>query len=126
LVEEVMEYFPALRRRMNVPAVLLSGGERQMLAIGRGFMLAPRLLLLDETTLGLAPILAREVMDHIGRIARGSKTSVLLVEQNAALAETVADRHYTLQNGQIVEQGKLGAESSRRDLVRSYFGQAPE
>jgi branched-chain amino acid transport system permease protein len=122
MVEEVLEFFPALRPRVAAPAVLLSGGERQMLAIGRGFMLRPRLLLLDETTLGLAPIIAEQVMRHIGQIARNRNTSVILVEQNVALAELVADRYYTLQNGAVVDSAAFHGATSRQALIEEYLG----
>jgi ABC-type branched-subunit amino acid transport system ATPase component/ABC-type branched-subunit amino acid transport system permease subunit len=120
-MEEVLDFFPALRPKLPNPAVLLSGGERQMLAIARGFMLKPKILLLDETTLGLAPIIAERVMVHIRDVVRASGASVLLVEQNATLARTVSDRYYTLRNGEIVDQGSFADEGSE-DFVTQYFG----
>jgi ABC-type branched-subunit amino acid transport system ATPase component/ABC-type branched-subunit amino acid transport system permease subunit len=121
LSEEALALFPALASRRRLPAGLLSGGERQMLAIARGFMLKPELLLLDETTLGLAPIIAREVMQHIVTAARERRTTILVVEQNAVLAETACDRFVLLRHGKVESTGEfVGAGRAR--FAAAYFG----
>ena len=121
LSDEALALFPALAIRRRLPAGLLSGGERQMLAIARGFMLKPELLLLDETTLGLAPLIAKEVMRHIATAARERQTTIVVVEQNAVLAETVCDRFVLLRHGKVESSGEFaGAESAR--FAAAYFG----
>jgi len=120
-LEAVMTLFPRLRERSNQLGWSLSGGEQQMLAIGRALMARPKVLLLDEPSLGLAPTLADEVYDRIADIARQNIT-VLLVEQNTAMALTVATRAYVLELGRIVLSGS--AEELRSDpRVRdAYLG----
>jgi ABC-type branched-subunit amino acid transport system ATPase component/ABC-type branched-subunit amino acid transport system permease subunit len=120
-VEEATEVFPPLAPRLDRPAGLLSGGERQMLAIARAMALEPRLLLVDETTLGLAPAIAQEVMHSVRALSLSRGTSVLFVEQNATLALEVADRYFVLSRGQIVEGGVAEAEQVER-LHGAYFG----
>jgi ABC-type branched-subunit amino acid transport system ATPase component/ABC-type branched-subunit amino acid transport system permease subunit len=120
-VEEATEVFPPLAPRLDRPAGLLSGGERQMLAIARAMALEPRLLLVDETTLGLAPAIAQEVMHSVRNLSLSRGTSVLFVEQNATLALEVADRYFVLSRGQIVEGGVAEAEQVER-LHGAYFG----
>lgn len=110
-LERVLDLFPVLRERHRQPAGTLSGGEQQMLAIARALMLDPRLLILDEPSLGLAPKVAETIFDVIGRI-RAMKTTVLLVEQNLHQALAIADRGYVLETGRIV----LAAPSA--DLLR--------
>ena len=122
LSEEALVLFPALATRRRLPAGLLSGGERQMLAIARGFMLKPELLLLDETTLGLAPLIARDVMQHIATAARERGTTIIVVEQNAVLAETACDRFVLLRHGKVESTGDFaGAESARFRQPTSVF-----
>ena len=121
LAEEAIALFPALASRRQLPAGLLSGGERQMLAMARGFMLKPELLLLDETTLGLAPLIAKEVMQHIATAARERQTTIIVVEQNAVLAETACDRFVLLQHGKVESTGEfVGAGRTR--FAAAYFG----
>jgi branched-chain amino acid transport system ATP-binding protein len=121
-VKLVLEYFPALESRMGMRAGLLSGGEQQMLAIGRALMGKPRLILLDEPSMGLAPLIVAQIFDIIGEINRQGVT-VLLVEQNAAQALTLADRGYVLETGEIVLQGG-GRALLADDRVRAaYLGE---
>jgi len=116
------EYFPRLGERLEQPAGSLSGGEQQMLAVARALMLRPRLMLLDEPSTGLAPIITSELFKHLGRIAQEEGTTVLLVEQNASLALRFADHAHVLESGQIALSGE--AEELREDeaMRRSYLG----
>lgn len=118
-MEEVFERFPKLRERHQQAAGTLSGGEQQMLAMGRALMASPRLLLLDEPSLGLAPLITDEIFSIIHQLARAG-TSILLVEQNAARALSGSDRAYLLANGRLVEQGK-SAELLNDPILRSAF-----
>jgi branched-chain amino acid transport system ATP-binding protein len=120
---EVMEsFFPILRERRDAKGSVLSGGQQQMLAIARGLMAKPRVLLLDEPSLGLAPIIVHEVRSIIASVRDKFGASVLLVEQNAGLALAVADRGYIMQNGRILAQGPI-EELRSLELVReSYLG----
>jgi branched-chain amino acid transport system ATP-binding protein len=118
---EVVERFPWLRERRRQPAGTLSGGEQQMLAFGRAMMTGPKLLLLDEPSLGLAPRLVGEVMRSV-KMFRDAGVTVLLVEQNANLALRLADRGYVMETGAILMQGS-GAELLANEHVRaSYLG----
>ena len=120
-IERVLETFPALRARARSYGWSLSGGEQQMLAIGRGLMASPRLLLLDEPSLGLAPRLIHEVFRVILRI-RQMGTTVLLVEQNAAGALALADRGYVMANGRVVREGPGKVLLNDPEVVSSYLG----
>jgi branched-chain amino acid transport system ATP-binding protein len=118
----VYGYFPVLRERRNQTAGTLSGGEQQMLAVARALMLRPRLLLLDEPSLGLAPMIVREIFRIVRAINRDEGVSVLLVEQNATLALELADHAYLMETGRIVVSGPselLGRDDAVR---RSYLG----
>jgi branched-chain amino acid transport system ATP-binding protein len=118
-VEEIFVMFPELGARADTPAWQLSGGQQQMLAIGRSLMGHPRLLLLDEPSLGLSPRLTDEVMDRIP-VIRAAGTSVLLAEQNASKALQVSDTAFVLRTGQVIKSGPA-AELARSDDVRAAF-----
>lgn len=118
-LDQIFERFPILWERRHQPASTLSGGEQQMLAIGRGLMAKPRLLLLDEPSLGLAPLVVRELATIISDINK-SGISVLLVEQNAGLVAQVADRGYVLEVGKIVLEGNM-REIINNEIVQSAF-----
>jgi branched-chain amino acid transport system ATP-binding protein len=120
--ERIYTYFPRLRERRKQQAGLLSGGEQQMLAVSRALMLRPRLLLLDEPSFGLAPLIVRELFDILGEINRAEGTSVLLVEQNAALALRLADHAYLLETGKVVISGKADDIANDEAVRRSYLG----
>jgi branched-chain amino acid transport system ATP-binding protein len=115
----VYTLFPRLKERKNQAASTLSGGEQQMVAIGRGLMSNPEILMLDEPSLGLAPILVDEVLDTVGRLKAEGMT-ILLVEQNVREALGLADRGYVMQTGRIVAEGS-GKELLNSDLFRSAF-----
>jgi branched-chain amino acid transport system ATP-binding protein len=118
---EYLERFPVLRERRDRPAGTLSGGQQQMLAISRGLMARPRLLLLDEPSLGLAPLLVRQVFDTIAELRRQGMT-ILLVEQLAKLALRLADRAYVLVQGQITLHGQSEQLLNSAEIVRGYLG----
>jgi branched-chain amino acid transport system ATP-binding protein len=120
--ERVFGYFPRLRQRFRQQAGTLSGGEQQMLAISRALLLRPRLLLLDEPSFGLAPLVVQEIFAIMRRIREEQDVGILLVEQNASLALDFADRAYLLETGRIVVAGP--ADEIRRDesVRRSYLG----
>jgi branched-chain amino acid transport system ATP-binding protein len=121
-IDRVYAYFPRLRERRQQQAGTLSGGEQQMLAVSRALMLRPRLLLLDEPSFGLAPLIVRELFDILRAINRQDKVSMLLVEQNAAMALDLADRAYVIETGRVVLDGSAD-EIRRNDAVRaSYLG----
>jgi branched-chain amino acid transport system ATP-binding protein len=119
---QVFEMFPRLQERKRQPAGTLSGGEQQMLAIGRGLMSQPRLLLLDEPSMGLAPILVQQIFETILTINdRG--TTILLVEQNAHMALAIADRGYVLETGTIVLTGNAEELSGNPQVRTAYLGE---
>jgi branched-chain amino acid transport system ATP-binding protein len=118
----VYEYFPILKARLTQQAGTLSGGEQQMLAISRALMLAPRLMLLDEPSFGLAPLIVQEIFRIMRRINSEAKVSMLLVEQNAALALELADHAYVLETGRVVMSGKAADVKSDEAIRKSYLG----
>jgi branched-chain amino acid transport system ATP-binding protein len=121
-IEQVYGMFPRLRERMDQKAGLMSGGEQQMLAMGRALMARPRLLLLDEPSMGLAPLVIQQIFDIIVEINRNLGTTVLLVEQNANVALAISHRAYVLETGTVVLSG-TGAELLASDEVRkAYLG----
>jgi branched-chain amino acid transport system ATP-binding protein len=120
--ERVYDHFPRLRQRRMQQAGTLSGGEQQMLAIGRALMLRPRLMLLDEPSFGLAPLVVREMFDILGGLNRNEKVSMLLVEQNASLALSLADTAYLLETGRIVTSGPAARIREDEGVRRSYLG----
>jgi branched-chain amino acid transport system ATP-binding protein len=121
-LEMVFEYFPILRQRLHQQAGTLSGGEQQMLAISRALMLSPRLMLLDEPSFGLAPLIVQEIFRIMRRINTERKVTLLLVEQNAALALDLADHAYVLETGRIVMSGKAVDVKSDAAIRKSYLG----
>jgi branched-chain amino acid transport system ATP-binding protein len=121
-VERICAYFPWMEQRRRQVAALLSGGEQQMLAIARALMLRPRLLLLDEPSLGLAPIVVREIFQLIETINREEGLTVLIVEQNANLALQVASRAYVLDAGRVVLEGSSDELARNESVRRSYLG----
>jgi len=118
-LEFVYNLFPRLRERQKQPALTLSGGEQQMVAIGRGLMSNPQILMLDEPSLGLMPILVDEVLDTVRRLKEEGIT-ILLVEQNVREALDLADRGYILQTGRVIAEG-TGKELLESDVIRSAF-----
>jgi len=121
-MDMVYSYFPALKSRIDQTAGYLSGGEQQMLAIGRALMAKPKLMMLDEPSLGLAPMLVREIFGIIERINREQNTTILLVEQNANLALNVADYAYIMENGRIVLEGYPKTLKENADVREFYLG----
>lgn len=121
-LEQVFEYFPRLRERITVQAGYLSGGEQQMLVIGRALMARPRILLLDEPSMGLAPILVREVFEIIHRIRSEQELTLLLVEQNAVAALRLADRAYLIETGKIVLEGPADDLKEDPRIQKAYLG----
>ncbi|HIE04166.1 MAG TPA: ATP-binding cassette domain-containing protein, partial [Candidatus Latescibacteria bacterium] len=120
-IEAAFGLFPTLGERADQPAGTLSGGEGQMLAIAKALMTRPKLLLLDEPSLGLAPMLVREIFRTIKRLSEDGLT-VLLVEQNARIALDVSDRGYVLEAGRIVLEGTSEELSGNREVKRAYLG----
>jgi branched-chain amino acid transport system ATP-binding protein len=121
-LERVYGLFPRLKERVSQHAGTMSGGEQQMLAIGRALMARPRLMLLDEPSMGLAPVLVEQVFDIIQAINRQG-TTILVVEQNAAVALAVAHRGYVLQDGHIVMHGAAAQLLDADDIRRAYLGE---
>jgi branched-chain amino acid transport system ATP-binding protein len=124
-LELVLERFPRLRERLRQTAGTLSGGEQQMLAIGRALMARPRLLLLDEPSMGLAPLVIREVFQEIVKL-RETGLTVLLVEQNARATLEVTDRAYVMENGEILLEGRASDLAHHPEVQRAYLGKGRE
>ena len=120
--ERMFGYFPRLKERFRQQAGTLSGGEQQMLAITRALLLRPRLLLLDEPSFGLAPLIVKEIFNIMRRIRDEERVSILLVEQNASLALAFAEDAYLLETGRIVVSGKAADISKDESIRRSYLG----
>ena len=120
--QELYELFPILHQRRLQPGGNLSGGEQQMLAISRALMARPRLLLLDEPSMGLAPLVTRQIFEIITTMTRERSTTVFLVEQNANLALQTADRGYVLENGRIALQGQAQALLNNENVQKAYLG----
>jgi branched-chain amino acid transport system ATP-binding protein len=125
-MEKIYVYFPKLKALQNRKAGFLSGGEQQMLAIGRGIMAKPKLLLLDEPSLGIAPLLVKEIFQNIKQINQEEGTSILVVEQNANVALSIADYGYILEGGRVVMQGKADSLLSNEEVREHYLGMGKE
>jgi branched-chain amino acid transport system ATP-binding protein len=121
-VDGIFRLFPVLGDRRRQLGGTLSGGEQQMLAIGRALLSRPKVLLLDEPSMGLAPRVVREIFEHISRLRREWGMTILLVEQNARAALAIADRGYVLETGRIVLQGSSEELLANRDVQRAYLG----
>jgi len=121
-LERVFGYFPRLKERIQQQAGTLSGGEQQMLAIARALMLKPRLMLLDEPSFGLAPLIVQEIFRIMRRINEEEKVSMLLVEQNAALALDLATHAYVLETGKVVMSGPSEVVKNDENVRKSYLG----
>ncbi len=120
-IEKVFERFPRLKERRKQKAGSLSGGEQQMLAVGRALMKRPKLMMLDEPSMGLAPMLVNEVFNIIQEI-KAQGTTILLVEQNARKALQVADYAYVLERGSIVKEGSAAALQADEEVIQAYLG----
>ncbi len=121
-MEMVYEYFPRLYERRDVQAGYLSGGEQQMLAIGRALMSDPKMVMLDEPSLGLAPMIIEEIFGIIKKLNQQEQTTFLIVEQNATLALDIAEYGYVMENGAIVLEGKADALRENADIKEFYLG----
>ena len=120
--EKIYELFPVLHSRRKQLAGTLSGGEQQMLAIGRALMTAPRLLLLDEPSMGLAPLVVQEIFRVVKELSQRNGTTILLVEQNAKAALKIADRGYVLETGRVILEGDSEDLFENPDVQRAYLG----
>lgn len=120
----VFDLFPRLEERKNQPAGTLSGGEQQMLAMARALMCSPKMLLLDEPSMGLSPLLVKEIFHIIGTINKQNGVTVLLVEQNAKMALNIADRAYVLETGNITMEGRASDLANDPSVKKAYLGGA--
>jgi branched-chain amino acid transport system ATP-binding protein len=125
-MEMVYDYFPILRQRRQQPAGMLSGGQQQMLAIGRGLMSRPRLMLLDEPSLGLSPLLVQEIFAILRRLKAERKVTMMLVEQNAQIALDLADYGYVMELGRIVMADDAERLKASKDIQTFYLGMQQE
>jgi branched-chain amino acid transport system ATP-binding protein len=125
-IRRMLDLFPILEERRDQQAGSLSGGEQQMLAIARALISGPKLLMMDEPSLGLAPIIIRQIADYIGNIRTEFGMAVLLVEQNALFATAVSQRLYVLSGGEIVAGGAVDEFHDEEALVAAYWGERPE
>lgn len=123
-LEKVFDLFPILKERINQTAGTLSGGEQSMLSIGRGIMGKPKILLLDEPSLGLAPKLVHQFFQTIERVNKEEKIPILLIEQNAAKALSIADSGYVIQKGRIITEGSAAELMSSDVVKKAYLSQA--
>jgi branched-chain amino acid transport system ATP-binding protein len=121
-IERMYVYFPKLKERSNQQAGTLSGGEQQMLAVARALMLRPRLMLLDEPSFGLAPLIVRDLFSILGKINRDEKVTILVVEQNAQLALELASHAHVIETGRIVMSGTAEAVANDEAMRKSYLG----
>jgi branched-chain amino acid transport system ATP-binding protein len=121
-IDKMYDMFPVLKQRRTQQAGLLSGGEQQMLAVARALMLRPRLLLLDEPSFGLAPLVVRDVFKVLEEINQRDKVTILVVEQNAQLALELADQAYVIETGEIVKSGPAAEIANNEDIRKSYLG----
>ena len=121
-IEMVYTLFPVLKERRKQLAGTLSGGEQQMLSIGRALMANPKLLLLDEPSMGLAPMVAQEIFQVIENLAQEKKTTILLVEQNARAALKLANRGYVLETGRLILEGTAADLLQNKEVQRAYLG----
>lgn len=121
-IENIYEQFPVLAERRKQQAGTLSGGEQQMLSIGRALMARPRLLLLDEPSMGLAPKIVSEIFAAISRLRKESGTTILLVEQNARAAFRIAERGYVMETGRIIIQETIEELKNNKEVQRAYLG----
>ena len=121
-IERCYAFFPRLKERRNQQAGTLSGGEQQMLAIARALMLRPKLMLLDEPSFGLAPLITKQIFEILGAVKRESGVSMLIVEQNASLALGIADHAYLIETGSIVMSGEAKAVREDESVRASYLG----
>jgi branched-chain amino acid transport system ATP-binding protein len=121
-IERMYAHFPVLKQRYQQQAGTLSGGEQQMLAVARALMLRPRLMLLDEPSFGLAPLIVRDLFGILGKINREDKVTILVVEQNAQLALELAEKAYVIETGRIVMSGSASEIANNEDIRKSYLG----
>lgn len=123
-IEQVFELFPILKERKSQLAGTLSGGQQQMLAIARGVMAKPEVLLLDEPTLGLAPIVAKEVLELVRELRDRFGTTVLIIEQNVVATLKIANRAYVISHGEIVKSGEASVLLEDKEIKEAYLGQS--